>query len=83
MQSFHTRGKLEPYIPGETAHCPLYNFSPEQIEQITSALTNLGFALRQAHALTFALANLPPLGLPVALEAWSEESDALFRKVFA
>lgn len=69
--------------PHEAAHCPLYNFSPEQLEQIAPVLTSLGFELREAHALTFALADLPPVGRPVALEAWSEESDALFRKVFA
>ncbi|MBS3965900.1 MAG: hypothetical protein KGZ60_01415 [Truepera sp.] len=69
--------------PHEAAHCPLYNFSPEQLERIAPVLTSLGFGLRQAHALTFALADLPSVGLPVALEAWSEENDVLFRTVFA
>lgn len=69
--------------PHEAAHCPLYNFTLERVERVAPALTALGFELRQAHALTFALADLPPLGLPVALEAWSEENDPLFRTVFA
>ena len=66
----------------EAVHCPLYNVSPARLEMLTPALTALGFEGRQAVDLEFDLAELPPLGTPLVLEAWSEESDEQFQRVF-
>ncbi len=79
-------GKLLSYLlhkfDHEAVHCPLYNVSPARLEALAPALLELGFEGRQAVDLEFDLADLPPLGLPLVLEAWSEENDALFQGVF-
>ena len=66
----------------EAVHCPLYNVSPARLEMLAPVLTALGFEGRQAVDLEFDLAELPPLGTPLVLEAWSEESDEQFQSVF-
>ena len=66
----------------EAVHCPLYNVSPARLAALAPALTALGFEQRQAADLEFDLAELPPLGAPLVLEAWSEESDERFQNVF-
>lgn len=66
----------------EAVHLPLYNASPARLEALTPALTALGFERREAVDLEFDLAELPPLGLPLVLEAWTEENDARFQAVF-
>jgi hypothetical protein len=66
----------------EAVHCPLYNVSPKRLEELTPALTALEFEARQAYDLEFELADLPPLGVPLVLEAWSEENDERFQKIF-
>lgn len=45
-------------------------------------LAPLGFVEQERVRLRFALADVPPLGVPLTLEAWSEERDGLFRSVF-
>lgn len=66
----------------EGVHLPLYNVPPERLAALTPALLSLGFEERQAVDLEFDLAELPPLGAPLVLEAWSEENDARFQSVF-
>lgn len=66
----------------EAVHCPLYNVSPSRLEALAPALLGLGFEERRAVDLEFDLSELPPLGLPRVLEAWSEESDERFQRVF-
>ncbi len=66
----------------EAVHCPLYNVSPARLGMLAPALTTLGFEGRQAVDLEFDLAELPPLGVPLVLEAWTEESDDQFQNVF-
>ncbi len=75
-------GELLARFHHEAVHCPLYNFSPEKLALVAPALEALGFERRQAFDLEFELAELPPLGLPLVLEAWSEEKDDLFRETF-
>ncbi len=67
----------------EAAYCPLYNFSEQVSKRIAPVFTDLGFKLEQSHDMEFALADLPPLGMPLVLEAWSHQSDLKFREVFA
>lgn len=66
----------------EAVHCPLYNLLPARLDLLRPALTALGFEERQAVDLEFELAELPPLGAPLVLEAWSEENDERFQDVF-
>lgn len=69
--------------PHEAVRCPLYNFSPARIAGVKPVFESLGFSLQQAHDLEFLLSDTPPLGMPLMLEAWTEESDDLFRETFA
>ena len=66
----------------EAAHVPLYNLAAEKIEALQAVFHPLGFALEGACDLTFSLSDLPPLGRPLVIEAWSYESDEGFREVF-
>ena len=66
----------------EAVHLPLYNVSPSRLEELEPALTALGFERRQAYELEFDLADLPPLGAPLVLEAWTEENDERFQEIF-
>ncbi len=66
----------------EAVHCPLYNVSPARLSALAPALSDLGFEQRQAVDLEFDLSELPPLGLPLVLEAWSEENDEHFQGVY-
>lgn len=70
-------------FPHEAAYAPLYNFHEPQIEQLEPVFAGLDFVLEQTFQLEFPLAELPPLGLPLVLEAWADESDGHFRKVYA
>jgi hypothetical protein len=69
--------------PHEAAHYPLYNLPPQRLARLTPHFHRLGFALERAYDLSFPLAELPPLGRPLVLEAWSPESDAGFKEVYA
>jgi len=46
-------------------------------------LSPLGFIPRERVALTFDLADVPPLGVPLMLDAWRQESDGAFRDLYA
>jgi hypothetical protein len=65
----------------EAAHVPLYNFSEAHTAALSEVFIPLGFRHIEVCELEFELADLPPLGLPLVLEAWTHESDALFRSV--
>ncbi len=69
--------------PHEAVHCPLFNFSTGKLERVQPVFDTLGFDLEYISDLRFDLADLPPIGTPLVLEAWSDESDVLFRKVFS
>lgn len=74
--------KLLDRHPHEAAHVPLYNFSARHLQALSEVFLPLGFSYREVCELEFELAELPPLGLPLVLEAWTHESDALFRQVY-
>jgi hypothetical protein len=69
--------------PHEAVRCPLYNFSPNRVERVRPVFEGLGFSLEHAHDLEFPLSETPPLGLPLMLEAYTEEMDVLFARTFA
>ncbi|MEM6429036.1 MAG: hypothetical protein AAF708_07330, partial [Deinococcota bacterium] len=68
--------------PHEAAHCPLFTASADQVRDLSAAFEPLAFQLEQAHKLIFDLADLPPVGMPVVLEAWTLEADDLFTDVY-
>lgn len=69
--------------PHDAVHCPLFNFSDAKLDRVRPVFDALGFDLEYTFDLEFDLADLPPIGTPLVLEAWSDESDVLFRKVFS
>jgi hypothetical protein len=68
--------------PHEAAHAPLYNLPAAHVQGLAPVFEAQGFALETVCELAFELADLPPLGLPLVLEAWTHESDEGFREVF-
>lgn len=79
----HLVGGLLQKHPHEAAHFPLLSLTPERTEALTPVFEGLGFALEEEFELAFELVDLPPLGVPLVLEAWSPESEETFREVYA
>lgn len=68
--------------PHEAVVVPLYGLTETAREAHRTLLAPLGFAQHERIRLRFHLADVPPLGSPLALEAWSVDSDAFFRDVY-
>lgn len=50
--------------------------------RLLELLAPLGFEATERVRLRFSLSEVPPLGRPLALEAWTLESDAAFRELY-
>lgn len=50
--------------------------------RLTSWLTPLGFEPTERIRMRFLLADTPPLGRPLSLDAWTAETDAAFRELY-
>lgn len=66
----------------EALHFPLYNIHEDAFDKLEPVFRALKFELEQMHDYRFELADLPPLGLPLVLEAWSWDADELFEATF-
>jgi len=66
----------------EAVHFPLFNYGALQVDKIAAVFERLGFALERACDLDFELTDLPPLGTPLVLEAWSHDADDDFQVLF-
>ena len=66
----------------EAVHFPLFNFSEMHMGSVKNVFEKLGFALEGACDLDFDLAELPPLGTPLILEAWDLGADDAFQTFF-
>ena len=69
-------------IDHKAAYIALHTFSPHLISDLKPFFKGLGFRLEEVCELSFDLADVPPLGLSVVLEAWDYLSDAGFREVY-
>lgn len=68
--------------PHDAALVPLTGVPDEARERLVRWLAPLGFELRERIRMRFPLSEVPPLGRPLALEAWTLESDAAFRSLY-
>ena len=68
--------------PHEAAVVDLEGVVGTTRDAYVSWLSPLGFVQQERVRLRFTLADVPPLGAPLSLEAWSEDSDALFRDIY-
>ena len=68
--------------PHEAAHHPLHGLLGETVARLEPVFASLGFRLEGVRDMRFSLSELPPLGVPLLLEAWTEENDAGFGEVF-
>ncbi len=66
----------------EAIHFPLFNYSELLIKKLEPIFNSLGFFLEETCDLRFELSELPPLGIPVILEAWSYQADQLFSQTY-
>lgn len=66
----------------EAVYFPLFTVYKELSQKLNPVFEHLGFTLEDTHDLRFELSELPPLGLPLVLEAWSHESDKLFENLY-
>lgn len=68
--------------PHEAVVVPLWGLSATVRDAHRRLLTPLGFHEHERIRMRFQLADVPPLGRPLALEAWAQENDAAFRDVY-
>lgn len=52
-------------------------------DELAARLATLGFRPEEVTLMSFDLSQVPPLGSPLLLEAWSEEADRRFRSFYA
>ncbi|MDF1523834.1 MAG: hypothetical protein P1P87_13585, partial [Trueperaceae bacterium] len=69
--------------PHEAVELDLAAVPAEAAAAIGAALAPLGFERDVLHPLAFDLAEVPPLGRPLVLEAWRLEADGTFRAFVA
>lgn len=69
-------------LPHESVYAPLVGVPATPSARLTEALAPLGFTSDGFLDLRFPLSEVPPLGIPLVLEAWSLAADDAFRDVF-
>lgn len=68
--------------PHDAAVVDLIGVPNEARERLIRWVAPLGFELRERIRMRFSLSEVPPLGRPLALEAWTLESDLAFRALY-
>lgn len=69
-------------FPHEAAYAPLHGLLEPTVAQLAAVLEPLGFRRDRVCDLRFDLAEVPPIGTPLVLEAWSEAAEAEFRDTY-
>lgn len=68
--------------PHEAVYAPLHGLLEATVASLAAALGPLGFG-RDTHVqLRFDLVDVPPIGAPLVLEAWTLATDPAFRDIF-
>jgi len=70
-------------LPHEAVELDLSGLDADRAAHLGAALAPLGFESDGLRALSFDLADTPPLGAPLVLEGWRLERDAAFRAFVA
>ncbi len=65
------------------AYLDLHSLSEARRAELTELLAPLGFARDELHHLRFELSEVPPIGVPLVLDAWSQDHDGEFRSFYA
>lgn len=68
--------------PCEAIYYPLYNHSRQVINRLKPIFENYQYNLVNEFELIFELSELPPLGRPLVLEAWTHNSDSYFKEIY-
>lgn len=69
-------------FPHEAAYAPLHGLLEPTVARLAEVLEPLGFRRERVCDLRFDLAEVPPIGTPLVLEAWSEGAEAEFRAAY-
>lgn len=64
------------------AYLDLHSLGPARCAELAELLSPLGFRHQERHHLRFELSEVPPIGGPLILDAWTEASDAEFREFY-
>lgn len=75
-------GELFDQHPHEAVYAPLIGVPARVIDALAAALAELGFVPDSYLDLCFDLSEVPPIGLPLVLEAWTLASDEAFRQIY-
>ena len=68
--------------PHEAVYAPLHGLLPDVAQRLGDSLSPLGFQRDSYDRLRFDLVDVPPLGAPLVLEAWSLATDPAFRDLY-
>ena len=66
----------------EAVQFPLYNMPAAKADLLQPIFEGLGFSFEGACDLDFELSDLPPLGIPLVLEAWTYQTDDAFQTLY-
>lgn len=68
--------------PHEVAVVPLHLLGEERCAALAELFAELGFVRERHVKLRFELSEVPPLGIPLVLEAYRQEDEQAFRRVY-
>lgn len=69
--------------PHEAAVLELHSLDGRLRRELASDLSGLGFSLDEVQRLRFELSEVPPIGVPLVLSAWTAGADRTFRAFHA
>ncbi len=69
-------------VPHEAASLPLHLLPEGRCAELTEALAPLGFTRDRLTNMRFELSEVPPLGTPLVLEAYSQDEERAFRDLY-
>lgn len=69
-------------FPHEAAVAALHGVPPARARELQALLAPLGFVRDEVRRVRFELSEVPPLGRPLVLEAWSLRAERAFRDLF-